>query len=258
MHYKLDYDVIEVNGEDRTTFLQGQLTCDITTIKQGALQLGACCDVKGRAIASMLIRIESQTLLLCLPKGMGAVLCEHLHKYAVFSRVTLTVLDDMQVYGSLTPTDNSQALPSDPPRFITLTKTPIADASNDSSDWDLANIDAHFALITPAQSGQIIPLMLNYAALGGISFDKGCYVGQEIIARMHYKGKIKRHLKTISCDNAALKSGDSLYDDKLQPLGVILSGVSTGQTTRALALIQDRALGLTLMSSDNRPILIPS
>lgn len=183
--------LIEVNGPDAEKFLQNLATCDITKINTSKPQLGAFCNLKGRIISSFHITQQGTIYYLLLPLNMIDITLNHLKKYSVFSKVQLQ----------------------------DVSKT---HQENTDYDWHLANIKAGIATIYPQTTELFTPHMLNYTQLGAVSFDKGCYLGQEIIARTQYLGKSKRELKlmNITAKNSP-QPGEKFVDKKGMEIGMI-------------------------------------
>lgn len=184
--------LIEVNGPDAEKFLQNLATCDITKINTSKPQLGAFCNLKGRIISSFHITQQGTIYYLLLPLNMIDITLNHLKKYSVFSKVQLQ----------------------------DVSKT---HQENTDYDWHLANIKAGVATIYPQTTELFTPHMLNYPQLGAVSFDKGCYLGQEIIARTQYLGKTKRELKqiNITAENSP-NPGDKFFDENNVESGIIV------------------------------------
>ena len=182
--------VLTISGPDAKTFLQGQITCDLNQIKNNPC-LGAHCNPKGRVIFLFQIFIDNNDYHLIRPKNMTAIAQHALKRYSSFYNVSL----------------NENILPLDQITSIV------------GRDHILQGIPD----IYPETSGKYLPHELNLIALGAISFDKGCYTGQEIIARMHYRGKLKTQLYVAQ---AQLKSpplrGEDIYNNDKLPCGSIV------------------------------------
>lgn len=167
----IEQSTLHISGRDAFSFLQGQLTCDMREIT-AENHYAALCNNKGRVVASLEIRQDKNQdqYLINLPKTMMPIILKTLEKYAKFSNVDL--LEETSI--NLTPIDL------------------------------LSTIQNKIAIILPDISGLFTPHELNYHNLNFISFNKGCYIGQEIIARMQYLGKLKKqlcHLKLESITN---------------------------------------------------------
>lgn len=156
---------LEVSGKDAFSFLQGQLTCDMHEITEKN-HYAALCNNKGRVIASIEIRKNQDNFLITLPQVIISIVLKTLEKYAQFSDVILQEID-LNL----------------PPKDLLLA------------------IQHKIAVILPETSGLYTPHGLNYHLLDFISFNKGCYIGQEIIARMQYLGKLKKQLSYLKVES---------------------------------------------------------
>lgn len=166
--------IIKVMGPDARTFLQGQLTCDVTALSQNHPIWGAHCDLKGRVQALYHLRQEGDAILLSTPDDVAEHALAHLQHYARFSKVTLT----------LEPLGTPELSP----------------------EARIVKLKAHEARLHPETVGKFLPQELGLVERGAVSFDKGCYLGQEIVARIHYLGKLKKQLEYVECDPASAKT----------------------------------------------------
>ena len=155
-----------VTGVDAEKFLQGQLTCDLRKITLGESGLGAHCNLQGRVVSLFQLQHESNAWRLTMPTSLVDIAEKALRHYARFSKVTFQR--------------------EQPPREGSV------------AAWQLAKIETGIPYITDKTSGLFLPHELNLPALGAVSFDKGCYLGQEIVARIEYRGKVKKHLQKIT------------------------------------------------------------
>lgn len=218
------YGILSVTGTDAPTFLQGMLTTDIERIPPASLQYGAFCDRKGRVLANFHLYRDDAGLHLMMPNTMTHACCNALTPFARFSKVTMVVRDDLAITGYINPTDiksdaqtHVRQLPGEPARTVHISTAAPADTTPapSSATWDLANIRAGIAYITPATSLAWLPHMLAMPEHDGVHFNKGCYIGQEIIARTEHLGKVKRKL-THHCYPAdtSLTVGEPLPDQE--------------------------------------------
>jgi folate-binding protein YgfZ len=243
--------LIRISGQDAESFLQGQLTCDIKALTEELSFPAAYCSPKGRAIASFqVIKESNKAYLLILSKDLTEKVSTRLKMFVMRSKVEiddltsgyfiagLTIEPDTQLADGLNfPTkannvvlDDSEIrlkLPGSPTRFIIIQKEKKSLDSKEQSEsslskWLLNDINNGLPLITAAVSEEYIPQMLNLDLLGGISFKKGCYTGQEIIARMHYLGKLKQRTFLASIvSEAAPEVRSPIFHDG-QKIGSIL------------------------------------
>ena len=202
-----DLCVLSVTGTDAGTFLQGLITIDLTQHGPGDCPLAAFCNQKGRVIATcrVLYPATPSTFWLMIPHSVEESLLAHLKRYILFSDVTLNPLTTHSLCGHFSASPPSQItsstcfqLSQTPPRQLVITPTsdsPTAPSPHAASaPWHYATLMAGEAWIQADTSTQFTPHMLNYPHLGAVSFNKGCYLGQEIIARTQHLGKQKRSL----------------------------------------------------------------
>ena len=226
-----NWDLISVVGEDRITFLQSQLTCDMTKLKPGQQTLAAQCTPQGKAWSIFRVIVLKEKILLLQPSSVTEVQLPELQKYAVFSKVEITKDIEYQAVG-LTGIQSSKCIeeefnttamagptnlcengiiikhPYPSLRYlIVLKKQQSNDFINNLTDkvsifedslWNALNIEAGVPFIEKQTTTLFVPQMINLQALNGISFKKGCYLGQETIARTKSRGINKRALFLLS------------------------------------------------------------
>lgn len=261
--------IIRISGEDATVFLQGQLTCDVRSLTEEKASIAAFCNPKGRVISTLiLIKIDTEFWLL-LPCSLLDKVMQKLRRYVLRSKVQISDASDS--HGILGLTINlaapsmtlnteafavnhqpglSVALPSATPRLLclcereTLPDVLVALQTQgfmvDSADaWRYQDIATGFPWFEDEQSEQFIPQMLNLDGLGGISFSKGCYTGQEIVARTHYLGKSKRQLFTGECQHEVSSDKPlSLLNQAHEKIGDVLSWQNLKGHCRLLIVLQ--------------------
>lgn len=176
------YKQIRVSGPDATDFLQGQLTQDINALQDAGSLLAAWCNPKGRVISVIRLRALDNAIGMLVPASMSEKLLQRLTMYRLRARVELTIEDPPG--DGIAPTDRDpQAL-----------------------------IEAGIPWIDESNAEAFTPHMLNLDALGAISFTKGCYTGQEVVARTEHLGKSKRRLMRYEADGDGIAVGDKLSD----------------------------------------------
>lgn len=196
-----DCGLLLVSGQEASKFLQGQLTCDVENIpNQGTL--GAHCNPQGRVICLFYLYRSATNYYLLMPRKMVPIAEVALKKYAIFFRVVLTDVSEQFIYVGIQglASHHFETMPVislTPERHIVAVDRiewehilPVGHASN----WKLLNISQQLPSIYPETSGKFLPHELKLPELNAIHFAKGCYTGQEIIARLHYRGKIKTGL----------------------------------------------------------------
>lgn len=226
----LDHEgVLAVRGSDASKFLQGQLTCNLNYLGPNASSLGARCTPKGRMQSSFRIVQHQDGYLLAMAAELLDAQLADLKKYAVFSKATLTHdtshwvrFGIVQGEGLLTelgvelPAEANAVANLDGALFIRISpqraeawvgveqaeafQARLATALPQASvqAWLLGQVRAGLGQVFGATRELFIPQMINLQAVGGVSFKKGCYTGQEIVARMQYLGKLKRRLYRLA------------------------------------------------------------
>lgn len=205
--------VLEVLGPEAGKFLQGQLSNDVLRLTVGAAQLTALHTVQGRVQALLrLLRTAEQDYLALLPRALIADVLATLRKRVFRARVTLSDASDRwSVAGALAPPANKPHAPVDASGRCLVLEAPGAAAAGSEAAWRRLDIRAGLPQVYPATQGEFVAQMLNLDVLGGIAFDKGCYIGQEIIARAHYRGRVKRRMQRFAAPaTPPLSPGDSL------------------------------------------------
>lgn len=192
------YQLIEVQGADAEKYLQGQLTSDVVQLASGATTLTAHCDPKGKMnTIYRLFKVSSEQFFLLVKKDILPSGLDALKKYAVFSKVSFN-LRDWQIIGvigekcgKITP---HFSLEIDGQRSILLNETELpVNFNGDEKIWEVADIQAGLPNLSPQTQNEFIPQALNLQAIEqAISFTKGCYIGQETVARAKYRGANKR------------------------------------------------------------------
>ncbi|MDP1772855.1 MAG: folate-binding protein [Methylobacter sp.] len=256
--------VLTVAGNDAAKFLQGQITCNINDITDTKSSLGAMCNPKGRAITTFLLVKNADAFLLILPQELLVAIKKRLQMYVLRSDVTLTDSSDELCliglsYGASQPDEASDFATSRQEnivvnlqnRSLNIVKTANAQKfweeqvklgfqPEDSAQWRYLDIISGIPWLTAATSEEFIPQMLNLDKLGGISFNKGCYTGQEIVARTHYLGKTKREMFVAECDTTPEPNSIIIDDsaDTEQGIGKVLCAQNREHSCKMLIVLQ--------------------
>jgi hypothetical protein len=248
------FSILRFSGEKTEGFLQGQLTCDMRLLSaHGDYSFAACCDHRGRMFANFWVVNWQQDFLLILPKNLSDIIKNHLQKYAAFSKVSITADDHFFIAELNNDSDKKNnaiyiTLPNSNRYLILAEKNPFPEMNinHDETNWRKKNIADQFAILSDKTSLLFTPQMINLEKIGGVSFTKGCYVGQEIVARTQHLGILKRHLHrlTIHTDQT-LNSGDALKNENGDTIGVVVDAILlSDNTTDILAVIEDRYASL--------------
>ncbi len=276
------FDLIQFTGEDAQSFLQGQVTCDVSRADSSSASYGGYCNAKGRILASFMLWCDSDGYLMQLPCELRAGIQKRLSMYVLRAKVRLGDASDVMVrlglagdeapgliqriFGEI-PTlrlgvshgkkGSVIRLPGE--RFeliVPLGQAPEVwqDLSREAEPvgtrcWDWLEIRAGIPVILPETQEQFVPQMVNLDTIGGVSFQKGCYPGQEIVARTQYLGKIKRRMYLANIngniglgrEQIPVAAGDELFSADMdgQASGMVANAApSPGGGFDVLAVIQ--------------------
>jgi tRNA-modifying protein YgfZ len=253
------FGLLRFSGEDARQFLHSQLSCDVNGLEAGQARYGSYNTAQGRMLASFLLWRHGAEYVMQLPHSLCGPVCKRLAMYILRSKVIASDISETHVLLGLAGAPAAQLLATvfaqipdrplsliqaedagvlrlDDDRFEIVAspartesiraELAIRAMAVDTAVWDRTNILAGIPYITPATQEQFVPQMANLDLIGGVSFDKGCYPGQEIVARMHYLGKLKQRMYLAKItDGDAPQAGDKLYSPTLgeQAVGMIMN-----------------------------------
>ena len=270
------WGVMRASGADAVSFLHGQLSNDVTRLDTAHARLAAYCNAQGRMLASVIYAKQSaeEVWLLCsadlLPVTLKRLSMFVLRAKARLSDASseLTVLglagqaaaDWLGADAPASAWDKSERdaamhvrLPdvAGVPRWLWIGPAAAAEAVLQAvpavapSDWQWLDVRAGIAPVVAATSGQFVPQMLNYELLGGVDFKKGCYPGQEVVARSQYLGKLKRRAFLLASDTPAQPAQEVFWSgDAGQPAGqVAWSATASDGSHLALAELKIGVIG---------------
>ncbi|MDV6345653.1 folate-binding protein YgfZ [Nitrosomonas sp. Is37] len=278
-----NFGLIHFSGEEVLTFLQGQLTCDLRKIDHQTAQYGSYCTPKGRILANFIIwsHADHNEYFMQLPSTLLEAISKRLSMYILRAKVRLNDSSDSlirigiagnkakllieEIFHSIAlpisplgiiHTEQGSILCQDINRYeiittldhavmiwphLALKATPVG-----TFCWDWLEIKAGIPVILPITQEQFIPQMVNFDVTGGVSFQKGCYPGQEIIARTQYLGKLKRRMYLVNiASSQPVMAGDQLFSAELleQSCGMIVNATPSPEGGfDALAVIQTNSV----------------
>ncbi|MGD2119520.1 MAG: folate-binding protein YgfZ [Chromatiales bacterium] len=271
------FGVIRISGEDKQTFLQGQLTNDTRNISDDKSQLSSYCTPKGRMLASFRLFQHGDNWYLVLPRERLDAILKRLRMFVLMSKVELEDVSDSMICIGLSGDCINEQLPHSLPaqqddvthaegisyirvedklsRYMAFGDVAgikalwqsLADAMPvSSSDWRLLDIRAGIPMVYEETVEAFIPQMINLQLINGVSFTKGCYTGQEVVARMQYLGKLKRRMYPVSFESdVAPKPGDEIFSDASQ------SGQGAGRLVDVVKVGDNRYEGLSVIEISN-------
>jgi folate-binding protein YgfZ len=277
--------VVDACGADATAFLHAQLSNDVQGLAPGHSLLAGYCSAKGRLYALPRLWRRGDDWRLCLPADIADAVLKRLRMFVMRSKVLLTRRDDFTLFGVagddaaaclrlaglLTPgavdavesTGDTSVLrwPGAPPRFQVC--MPDADAPAcwaalsagaqpaPATAWRLLDIDAGQPAIYAPTLEAFVPQMVNLELIGGVNFKKGCYPGQEIVARMHYLGKPSRRMYRLSTTTGQAHAGATVLDDNKREVGTVVDAQPAAMGDyRVLAVLQVAAADEPLHLAD--------
>jgi tRNA-modifying protein YgfZ len=282
--------VISVRGPETEKLLQGQLTCDVHQVLAGQWRLAMHLDLKGRGQHSYMVLPATDGVDLLTSRRRVDSALAALKKYAMFSKVTLTAQPgqvalllreptaDVALHGVPIPVEIGHCSHGSSSTLARISvDTLLLLTSEDSArnllnhytvaelggvdDWLRQEIDAGIGHILPGGEGLWLPQALNYDLLDGVNFRKGCYLGQEVVARMHFKGKMKQRMQHLRWQaGITAVTGSVLRDAENQAVGELVSAVGGAQHTDALVVLRldhQGALSLNDQSLDWQAIDLP-
>lgn len=246
--------LLQIHGEDTTAFLQNLLTNDVTALQVGQSQLSGFCNPKGRLLTVFqLIRRENDYLLL-LPSDLAAAIAQRLTMFKLRSKVEITVAEDLHAFGLITAdtdvvqpwqgrqTDAGLQLgqPCDSERYLLIADSAecqiLAERLNSGwqlapeAYWQLLDIEAGLPMVFADSKEAFTPQQLNLELVGGVSFKKGCYPGQEVVARLHYLGSPSRRMFLGTIQDTQLPVANTAVTDAA---GEVLGHVVQAQFVKA-------------------------
>ena len=267
----------QVEGEDATTFLQGQFSNDINAVTASTGQISSYSTPKGRMLAIFYICKRDDSYLLLTSEDIAEEVMKRLQMYVMRSKVVIKPMDDALLIGVCNDTQakvlnalqlssvdsqyqvsaNDECLcmniPSISPRYLVICNQSSQQLQQLSTDdvnvyshsyWQWLDILAGLPSITQNVQEAFVPQMANMELIEGVSFSKGCYPGQEIVARLHYLGNANRRMFRLeAAQDDAINAGDDIYtQDSDQAIGKILSVVHQGDNKySALAVLRIEA-----------------
>ncbi|MCG2635172.1 MAG: folate-binding protein [Gammaproteobacteria bacterium] len=266
----------QAEGRDTVSFLQGQLTNDIKLLAPEQGLIAGFCTPKGRLLALFHLLQRDHSALLCLPAEIAAPVIKRLSMYLLRADVRITSMQEtlttlglagpgcaetLETALGFTPPQQPGAViqqgeltiaraAGEAERFLIIVPTPEVDElkrnlaldyrENGNTIWRLLDIRAGIPTIVTATQDEFIPQMVNMDLINGLNFKKGCYTGQEIVARTHYRGKVKRRMFRATTTGPVPVPGTPVHaGGHDQPVGQVVDAVETkGDQTEMLLVLQ--------------------
>ena len=269
-----DRGVIRAGGADAATFLQGQLTNDVASLAAGSSRLAGFCSAKGRLQASFIVsRPGDDEFLLSCPTSVLVPTLKRLSMFVLRAKCKLSdASDEMALFGVAGPAATAMLgdaavwqrrqhagasairLPDAAGLRRALLAAPVgvdvaAAPALPLATWRWLEVESGIVAIEAATVDRFVPQMVNFELVGGVDFQKGCYPGQEVVARSQYRGTTKRRTLLFDCD-AVPTEGDDVFvaGDVNEPAGTVAYAAPHPMQPGGSALVEVRlaALGADL------------
>lgn len=245
---------VAFDGADAAAFLQGQLSADVAALEVGKWARAAYCSRQGRVLASMVLcRAGDDNYVAAVRDDIADDLITRLSRFVLRAKVSMRRDDGNVVFAK------GEGFAIDDDLIIRA-----EDNNGEDDDWQRAEILRGIAWIGKDTQEMFLPQFINLDLLGGVNFKKGCYVGQEVIARLHYLGAVKRRAMIIRGKGDKPPEGAKLLDAKGATMGEVINAVNdndnnNGETFTALAaLILAKMEGGVFYNDNNLSITPPN
>ena len=205
--------LLRVSGSDAETFLQGQLSNDINKLDTLSVQINAYCQHQGKILALFWVMRSEDSFVLSFPLDLIKIIKPRLQMFVIMSDVDITDITKKYIQvGCIDETHQKALVINDKLSLIITDKKNINQFNMEPTvHWDMACVDSSLPEIFSITSEKLVPQMLNLDIDEfGVNFSKGCYPGQEVVARLHYLGSAKRRLFAFE-SSSEVNIGDSLY-----------------------------------------------
>jgi folate-binding protein YgfZ len=233
--------LLKLTGKDVGVFLQGQFSNDVNALKEGAIQLNAYCQHQGKIIALIQLMKKADDFYLSFPSDLTDVVTKRLTMFKMMSDVTITNVSDEIIQLGLIDDNFDGAFKLNDQQSVTLVENIDGVELSDEGDWDKACINNSVAEVVLATSEKFVPQLLNLDINEvGVNFSKGCYPGQEVVARLHYLGKSKRRMCAFECDGE-IEVGDELLvagSASAKASGIVVRRVKLASKSLCLATVE--------------------
>ena len=238
-----DRALLKLSGTDAESFLQAQLSNDITKLDDNSVQLSAYCQHQGKILALFWVMRDGDDFLLSFPRDLAEAILPRLKMFVLMSDVAIEDITSEYVQiGHIDIAKDGAYLIN---RRLSVEIIKSVDANNiefsTQEEWTHACIETALAEVVHATAEKLVPQMLNLDIDEiGVNFSKGCYPGQEVVARLHYLGKAKRRMFGFK-SNESLSVGDNLYCESSKSAkasGIVVSQVKYEAEFYCLATLE--------------------
>ena len=233
--------LLNLNGSDTQSFLQGQFSNDIDALEEGVVQLNAYCQHQGKIIALLWVMKQGEDFYLSFPTDLKEIVVQKLTMFKMMSDVTITDVSNELVLLGVLDEQLDDAFKLNDHQSVALLESLVDIELADESEWEVACINNNVPEVILATTEKFVPQLLNLDVDEvGVNFTKGCYPGQEVVARLHYLGKSKRRMRQFQAD-AEFRVGDELIvsgSKSAKASGIVVRQVKLADKSLCLATVE--------------------
>ncbi|MCS5586005.1 MAG: folate-binding protein YgfZ [Gammaproteobacteria bacterium] len=233
--------LLKLSGSDTQAFLQGQLSNDIDALKEGVVQLNAYCQHQGKIIALLWAMKQGEDFYLSFPSDLSEIVTKRLTMFKMMSEVTITDVTDQIMQLGVIDEGFKGAFKLNDQQSVALVESANDIDLGDEATWESACITNNIPEVSLTTTEKFVPQLLNLDIDElGVNFTKGCYPGQEVVARLHYLGKSKRRMRQFECEGEA-NIGDELIvagSRSAKASGVVVRRVKLDDKYHCLATVE--------------------
>ena len=233
--------LLKLSGSDTQSFLQGQFSNDIDALKEGVVQLNAYCQHQGKIIVLLWVMKQGEDFYLSFPSDLKDTVVQKLNMFKMMSEVTIKDVTEELIQLGVIDEQLDDSFKLNDHQSIVLIDSLTGIELADESEWEMACINNNVPEVILATSEKFVPQLLNLDVDEvGVNFTKGCYPGQEVVARLHYLGKSKRRMRQFQAD-AEFRVGDELIvrgSKSAKASGVVVRQVKLSGKSLCLATVE--------------------
>jgi folate-binding protein YgfZ len=254
--------VIEANGADARDFLHAQLSADVAALENGDSLFACFCNPQGRVLDLLMVAGHETGFLLLATNSRVDALLTRLRMFVMRLDVKLALREDLLAYGVMKGDETFEHMTVTQPQagLVYAIGSKDSSAKDDGDAWRAGEFEAGVLWLDTQTSGQFLPQWLGFDQSGAINFRKGCYPGQEVIARMHYLGKVKRLPILVWLDGViepAAMEGVQLHSGGSEMSATLAGVTATAGGTLCYLVVRDReALQPTELSYNGQTLKI--
>ncbi len=233
--------LLRLNGSDTQSFLQGQLSNDIDTLEEGVVQLNAYCQHQGKIIALLWVMKQGEDFYLSFPEDLKAIVVQKLTMFKMMSDVNIKDVSDELIQLGVIDEKLDSSFTLNDHQSVVLVETLDSMKLANESEWEMVCINNNVPEVILATSEKFVPQLLNLDVDEvGVSFTKGCYPGQEVVARLHYLGKSKRRMRQFKGE-VKFRVADELIvsgSKSAKASGIVVRQVKLADKSLCLATVE--------------------